>query len=328
MKPYPFNLLRAAEEREDIDQALAERPFKDFYDSLRESAPYYQPSAELKTAIHTAIAVGSPLLITGDSGTGKTQAAYYTAWRLGLDWPLEFQVRSTSQGRDLLYNFDSVRYFRDAWVAGLGRGAEGGPTPPLDKWSYIQRGKLWQAIATKDRQPLARVKILLIDEIDKAPKDFPNDLLLELDELRFEVEELETDNEVSSTKAMRPIVFITSNSERRLPEPFLRRCVYHHITFTPDTLKAAVEQRIRQGQLPALENEGSKGFVDISREKFIEVRSAVRQKLPSTGEYLAWLQLVLTQFGPDATKLRVPVSELPLLNLLVKDRDDWKLLRS
>ena len=327
MKPYPFDLLRAAEGGEDIDQALAERPFTDFQDSLRESAPYYKPSPELETAIHTAIAVGSPLLLTGDSGTGKTQAAYYTAWRLGLEWPLEFQVRSTSQGRDLLYSFDSVRYFRDAWVAGLGRTSGEALAPALDKWSYIQPGRLWQAIATKDRQPHARVKILLIDEIDKAPKDFPNDLLLELDELRFTVEEIETDNEVSTNKELRPIVFITSNSERRLPEPFLRRCVYHHITFTPDTLKAAVAQRIRQGQLPALAAEGSEKFLAESRTQFMEVRSLARRKLPSTGEYLTWLQLLLARFGPDVTKLRVKVGELPLLELLIKDRDDWKLVR-
>jgi MoxR-like ATPase len=332
MTSYPFDLLSAAATGSaDVDRALAERPFQEFKDSLRESAELYKPSLELRTAINTAIAVGAPLLLTGDSGTGKTQAAYYTAWRLGLDWPLEFSVKSTSQGRDLLYSFDSVRYFRDAWAQARA-GAEGAPVPAaLDKRGYVEPGKFWQALAHKDRTPLERVKVLLIDEIDKAPKDFPNDLLHELDELRFAVPEI--DEEVVASKDHRPIVFITSNSERRLSELFLRRCVYHHITFDLDSLKTVTLRRVEAGVLPPLSlvNGGlppaDAEFLDQSRRVFQELRAKVRQKIPSTGEYLIWLQAFLHRFGADRERLAAPLKELELLHLLVKDKDDWRLVR-
>lgn len=329
MASYPFDLLSAAASGAvDLDRALAERPFQELKDSLRESAELYEPSPELQTAINTAIAVGMPLLLTGDSGTGKTQAAYYAAWRLGLDWPLEFSVKSTSQGRDLLYTFDSVRYFRDAWARAGGAEREEGKD--LDKTPYVEPGKLWQAIAKKDRTPHERVKVLLIDEIDKAPKDFPNDLLHELDELRFPVPELDT--EVAASKDRRPIVFITSNSERRLPEPFLRRCVYHHITFDLGFLKRVTRRRVEAGALPPLSlvNGGLPGdedFLERSREVFDELRKKVRQKIPSTGEYLVWLQAFVHRFGADRVRLAAPLKELELLPLLVKDKDDWRLVR-
>lgn len=152
MTTYPFDLLAAVAKREhDIDRALAARPFKDWKDTLRESAELYEPTRELETAINTAIAVGMPLLLTGRSGTGKTQAAYYAALRLGLEAPLHYQVKSTSQGRDLLYTFDAVRYFRDAWARGTVGGAPAESAPSLNKWDYIEPGKLWQAIADKKR---------------------------------------------------------------------------------------------------------------------------------------------------------------------------------
>lgn len=173
--------------------------------------------------------------------------------------------------------------------------------------------------------------MLLIDEIDKAPKDFPNDLLLELDELRFEVGEIEGDNEVKTDKALRPIVFITSNSERRLPEPFLRRCVYHHISYDRKFLERIVARRIREGQLKPLDAERDRDLCSQSETRFAEVRDRVRQKQPTTGEYLLWLHALVHRFGGDLVELRrrleVPLKELDFLHLLIKDKDDWDLVQ-
>src|SRR5262249_43276820 len=146
----------------------------------------FVPGEQLETAINTAIAVSEPLLITGEPGTGKTQVAYYTAYKLGVEPVIHFQVKSDSTARDLLYYFDTVRYFYDANLINLIR-----PTAlqqqALDKSAYVEPRALWEAFtrATERGMP----QIVLIDEIDKAPRDFPNDLLHELDKMEFIVSE-------------------------------------------------------------------------------------------------------------------------------------------
>ena len=172
---YPLRLVRRDAEGPPPDpEVLARRPFLTLKGSLTEDAELFEPGEELETAINTSIAVGDPLLLTGEPGTGKTQTAYYVAHKLGLEPVLHFQVKSDVTARDLLYHFDTVRYFHDAHLEGLGE---------LDKRRYRDKRPLWKALASE------RPRVLLIDEIDKAPRDFPNDLLHELDQMEFEVAE-------------------------------------------------------------------------------------------------------------------------------------------
>ena len=206
--------------------------------SFADDARCFVPDEKLVTAIQTAVAVGEPLLMTGEPGTGKTQAAYYAAYKLGLEPVIHFQVKSESTARDLLYHFDTVQYFHDAHFE---KSMNNDAIPHLDKYRYIEKCPLWEAFEYSDQT--GQPAVLLIDEIDKAPRDFPNDLLHELDKMEFTIAELRNDPraKVCSEKRIRPLVFITSNSERRLPEPFLRRCVYHHIRFNDTLIERAVE---------------------------------------------------------------------------------------
>lgn len=168
---YPFNLLAQSDPKAVLDALQNRRIPKD---GLKTDAPRFVPDIDLQEAINTALAVGEPLLLTGEPGTGKTQAAYYAAWKLGLGDVLHFQVKSDSTAQDLLYHFDSVRYFHDAHLrAGV----------TLSKMDYVEERPLWEAL-TSDKP-----RVLLIDEIDKAPRDFPNDLLHELDQMSFTVKE-------------------------------------------------------------------------------------------------------------------------------------------
>jgi len=199
---YRFRLVDHQSQPLTDRSILRNRPFSKGYNSFANDARLFVPGEELEIAINTAVAVGAPLLITGEPGTGKTQAAYYTAYKLGLEPVLHFQVKSESSAGDLLYYFDAVRYFHDANTRSNGSSAVS-----LDKKNYVERRPLWEAFVS--REP----SVLLIDEIDKAPRDFPNDLLHELDKMEFTV--AETQDRVRANSETRPIVFITSNSERR-----------------------------------------------------------------------------------------------------------------
>ncbi|MEM9598401.1 MAG: AAA family ATPase, partial [Acidobacteriota bacterium] len=181
---YPFDLVQKdfSERPEEARNLLRRRPFVRFLDTLEEGANHFAPGDRLEDAVNTALAVGSPLLMTGQAGTGKTQAAYWAARRLGLGEVLHFQVKSTSTARDLLYTFDTVRYFHDANI----QDAE-----LASRRRYLEPGMLWRAIdpgvdGEEDEDSNRRTaapsgpRLLLIDEIDKAPRDFPNDLLHEL----------------------------------------------------------------------------------------------------------------------------------------------------
>lgn len=210
--------------------------------SFKEDARCFVPDDQLVTAIEAAVAVGEPLLLTGEPGTGKTQAAYYAAYKLDLEPVIHFQVKSESTARDLLYHFDTVQYFHDAHFQKLqgekGTTNENGARELLDKTRYIDPQPLWEAFKRSDET--GKPAVLLIDEIDKAPRDFPNDLLHELDKMEFTI--AETKALARSEKRIRPLVFITSNSERRLPEPFLRRCVYHLFALTTPLLNVPLRR--------------------------------------------------------------------------------------
>ena len=250
------------------------------------------------------------LLLTGEPGTGKTQAAYFAAWQLGLDKPIHFQAKTTSHANDLLYEFDTVRYFRDAYLQGLSGERD---AARLDKNDYIEPRPLWRAFKMGKR--LNRPAVLLIDEIDKAPRDFPNDLLHEVQEMRFRIKE--TGDEIACEPSLRPIVFITSNDERRLPDAFLRRCVSHHIELTEPLLHDAVAAHA--GRFPNLSPE----FTDLAIRRLIAIRSRAKEKPPATGELLAWLQVLAISVGNDPKRLEnTDLSKLPHLEVLLKTPED------
>lgn len=277
-------------------------------------AHHFVPPPALALAMDTALCVGDPLLVTGDPGTGKTQSAYYLAWKLGLGSVLHFQVRSTSSARDLLYSFDAVQYFRAANFRTTLETAPG----PLDKKAFRKKGVLWQAIdsATESLNP----RVVLIDEIDKAPRDFPNDLLHELDQMSFDVPD--TDEAVRSEPRHRPLVVITSNSERRLPEPFLRRCIFHHIEFNQQLLREILEAR--KDEFKRL----SPGLIDLAVDRFLQLRSQPLRKVPSTAEFLVWLRVLATATNLDEHAIRaLELGKLPFLGAMIKDHGDFNDLK-
>lgn len=310
MQSYPFRLVHHEAEQPPEPKLLAQRPFTRVDRSFAADARRFVPGDALETAINTAIAVGEPLLITGEPGTGKTQAAYYVAYKLGIEPLIHFQVKSDSTARDLLYHFDTVRYFYDAHLTSLNVPGDSKAAP--NKRDYIERRALWEAFERAREQSVPQV--VLIDEIDKAPRDFPNDLLLELDKMQFTI--VETGEDVSAPPHLSPIVIITSNSERRLPEPFLRRCVYHHIQFD-DTL---VEQAVfnRRDEYATLSEE----FLRLAIERFLTLRGQSLRKKPATGELLVWLRVLALATGSDESRLNGDLGSLPHLGVLLKDRQD------
>ena len=312
MSTYPFNLIQPEREGPLEDKTLlSERPFAEVDRSFQADARRFVPGDQLATAINTAIALGDPLLVTGEPGTGKTQAAYYAAYKLGVEPVIHFQVKSDSIARDLLYYFDTVRYFHDAHLQNLD-GQEPTGAQTLDKSTYVEQRALWEAFqsAIEAGQP----QVLLIDEIDKAPRDFPNDLLHELDKMEFTV--TETGETISAPRHLRPIVFITSNSERRLPEPFLRRCAYHHIRFDDEIVTEAVFARREEF------NQLSEEFLKMAIQRFLALRDRSLRKQPATGELLVWLRVLALAVGTYPERLDEDLSELPYLGVLLKDHQD------
>lgn len=300
------------------NSSLKNRPCVVVDRSFAADAKKFVPGAQLETSINAAIAVGAPLLITGEPGTGKTQAAYYTAYKMNIEPVIHYQVKSESTARDLLYHFDTVRYFHDAHMA-QSNGASAKES--LSKSNYVEKMALWLAFdeALKTGAP----RLLLIDEIDKAPRDFPNDLLHELDKMEFAVPEISSDYKVTAYREHRPIVFITSNSERRLPEPFLRRCVYHHIKFDDQLIEEAVRHRRNEfGNL-------SEDFLAMAIRRFLTLRTRSNRKQPSTSELLIWLRVLAAAAGAsESIHLDEDLSQLPYLGSLLKDHQDLEDLRS
>ncbi|ETW93015.1 MAG: hypothetical protein ETSY1_41110 [Candidatus Entotheonella factor] len=313
MSEHPFWLVRpagASAHHDDAAKAEARRQLqrrqlpKTLHD-FQESAKYFQLEPGLQTAINMALAVGAPLLLTGEPGTGKTQVAWYLGWY--FDIPVyAYQVRSTSTANDIKYDFDAVAYLRNAQDTKVDR------IERTDE--HVLRHKaLWLAYDCPG------ASVLLIDEIDKAPRDFPNDLLLELDKHEFQHPFL--DKMIRPQNDKPPIVVVTSNVERRLPDAFLRRCIFHHIKLTPDLLQAAV--RARTGDFPNLDTPTQ----DAALERFWQLYHHDQlQKRPSTAEVLVWLA-ILSAWGTTAADLRnAPLAELPGLHALIKDQGDLERL--
>jgi len=264
-----------------------------------EGTDAYVATEELTVAVNAAVALERPLLVKGEPGTGKTELARQVAQALGLRL-IEWHVKSTTRAQQGLYEYDAVSRLRDSQL---------GEDRVHDVANYIKRGKLWEAFAAEDRV------VLLIDEIDKADIEFPNDLLQELDRMEFHV--YETGETVRARQ--RPIVIITSNNEKELPDAFLRRCFFHYIRF-PDT---ETLRRIVAVHYPGLKD----SLLTTALTQFFEIRETPGlKKKPSTSEVLDWLKLLMAEdLGPE--DLRRDASDaLPRLHgALLKNEQDVHL---
>ena len=262
-----------------------------------EGTDSYIATEDLMVAVNAAIALERPLLIKGEPGTGKTVLAHEIAKSLGKPL-IEWHIKSTTKAQHGLYEYDAVKRLRDSQL---------GDERVHDIANYIMRGKLWEAFAN-DEQP-----VLLIDEIDKADIEFPNDLLLELDRMEFHV--YETKETIKA--AHRPIVVITSNNEKELPDAFLRRCFFHYIRFPErETMEAIVDVH-HPGLKKSLLNAALNAFFDIRDVPGLK-------KKPSTSELIDWIKLLVVEdIPPEALKssdLKTIIP--PLYGALLKNEQD------
>jgi len=265
-----------------------------------ESTSDYVATNDLKVAVNAAIALERPLLIKGEPGTGKTVLAYEVAKALGAPL-ITWHIKSTTRAQQGLYDYDAVTRLRDSQL---------GDARVKDVGAYIKRGKLWEAFTAPERP------VLLIDEIDKADIEFPNDLLQELDRMEFHV--YETGETVRA--AVRPVVIITSNNEKELPDAFLRRCFFHYIQFPdPETLTAIVDVHF-PGLQSKLVTEALRIFFDIRKVPGLKKR-------PSTSELLDWIRLLMIEdIDPATLAERDPTKLIPPLHgALLKTEQDLQL---
>ncbi len=262
---------------------------------------HYIATEELSIAVNAAIHLEKPLLIKGEPGTGKTMLAYEIANVLGKEL-ITWHIKSTTTAQQGLYEYDAVSRLRDSQL---------GDRDVSQIAQYIKPGKIWEAF---DRDESA---VLLIDEIDKADIEFPNDLLLELDKMEFYVYELQ-----KTIKAKhRPIVVITSNNEKDLPDPFLRRCLFHYIQFPEE----AVMRKIADVHFPALEEslltQALRIFYLIRDQKGLK-------KAPSTSELIDWIRLLLNErlLTKDLEKIDLLETLPPYMQALIKNEQDLELI--
>ena len=264
-----------------------------------EGTDTYVATDDLAVAVNAAVTLERPLLVKGEPGTGKTELARQVSAALGLPM-IEWHVKSTTKAQQGLYEYDAVSRLRDSQL---------GDAKVNDVANYIKRGKLWQAFEAEGRV------VLLIDEIDKADIEFPNDLLQELDRMEFHV--YETGQTVRARH--RPIIIITSNNEKELPDAFLRRCFFHYIRFPDiDTMRKIVEVHH-----PGIKD----ALLTTALTQFYEVRDQQGlKKKPSTSEVLDWLKLLLAEDLTAEDLKRDGASALPKLHgALLKNEQDVHL---
>ncbi|MEQ9329655.1 MAG: MoxR family ATPase [Rhodospirillales bacterium] len=266
-----------------------------------EGTDSYVATEDLMVAVNAAIALERPLLVKGEPGTGKTILAHEIARALGKKL-ITWHIKSTTRAQQGLYEYDAVSRLRDSQL---------GDDRVHDIRNYIVKGKLWEAFDAEDPP------VLLIDEIDKADIEFPNDLLLELDRMEFYV--YETQETVKAER--RPIVIITSNNEKELPDAFLRRCFFHYIRFPePETMAEIVNVHY-----PDIRNR----LVTEAMRVFYELREAPGlKKKPSTSELLDWLKLLMNEDMPEEVLRSKDSKDLipPLYGALLKNEQDVHLL--
>ncbi len=265
-----------------------------------EGTSNYVATDDLKVAVNAAVLLRRPLLVKGEPGTGKTVLAHEIAKAVGAPL-IEWNVKSTTKAQQGLYEYDAVARLRDGQL---------GDERVHDISNYIKKGKLWDAFTAP------QLPVLLIDEIDKADIEFPNDLLQELDRMSFDV--YETHETITAVE--RPIVVITSNNEKELPDAFLRRCFFHYIKF-PDreTMQAIIDVHFPNIQ---------KTLVSKAMDIFYDVREVPGlKKKPSTSELLDWLKLLLNEDMPlDVLQNRDPTKAIPPLHgALLKNEQDVML---
>lgn len=291
----------------------------------------YQLDDALKAAVEVAIQLGQPLLITGEPGTGKTQLAYKVAFDLNknnpnfLQLPLVFHTKTGSNSNDLFYLYDAIRHFHDASI----KKAEGETLPDIG--TYIEFQALGKAIALT--QPLTDQSrkflrggqlesfiggsVVLIDEIDKAPRDFPNDILYEIERYAFEIKE-DNNREIVKDDNHKIIVIMTSNSEKNLPDAFLRRCIFYHIPF-PD------EKKLLSIALSHLGSESPYASEKLIKT-FMEIRNLLPKKKPATAELIAWLKMLESKnFLDKPTSEQEKIMRISY-SILAKTFDDFKEL--
>jgi MoxR-like ATPase len=293
---------------------------------------HYVAEEALQRAVEIAIYLGQPLIVTGEPGTGKTQLGYSVAWELDMSPPLRFNTKSVTIARDLFYSFDALARLRDAQVR------DNRSTEAFDSRKYLALRPLGEAIlrACPRDQDLSflpqawvdrlkgerRRSVVIIDEVDKAARDVPNDVLDEIEQYRFQIPELENAI-VTADPNSAPILIFTSNSEKNLPDAFLRRCVFHNINFpNKQTLDRIISVRV------AAEAANKSRLVRDAVELFLALRepgTGIR-KAPGTAELLNWIRILREWNLPDADPLVMHSDTVRnSLGALIKSRDDFSL---
>lgn len=291
-------------------EGKAQLPHFSVNESLQNPA-LYTPSNALKNAVNVSLALGQPLLVTGEPGTGKTQLAYHVAHYFGLGKPLVFNAQTSSTAKDLFYTYDALGHFQ---YSQNNREVLG---PEEMEARFIRYNALGEAIRQNRRL------LVLIDEIDKAPRDLPNDILFAIENLSFQVPEINRHYEANPST--RPVIIITSNSEKNLPDAFMRRVVYHHIKFPlPEELLVILNAKTENIPTRDLEH-----LIDY----FYQIRNLNLRKPPSTAEMLYWV-LLLQKMDFNFSKLNRPLSFsereqlLTSFSVLAKNKEDLEILNN
>ena len=286
----------------------------------------YRPDKGLVDAVNVALTLGQPLLLTGEPGTGKTQLAYSIAYELGFEAPLKFETKSGTEGRDLFYTFDTLGRFHAA-------SHEGNEINPVNFITYNALGKAILYANNPDEvgdvlppelgnHMEKQRSVVLIDEVDKAPREVPNDILNEIEAMYFRIPEL-GNRVVKADNEMRPIVIITSNSEKALPDAFLRRCIYYHIPF-PDR---ELMQQILVERIGKQLTDNNAMLDDVlSLFQWLRQEGSGLRKKPGTAELLNWAQFLSNQTFDTNTSLKNDTAlQATCYHTLFKTQDDLKL---